>query len=183
MKRMPLTTNLAPRVDRLVWPLALAGWLGTALAVAALAGLLAHRAELEARLPAMEARLERLAARRDALPAAALPPADALAALRDRVARIDALAGAPAQPPLAVLGAVEQALPPEARVVSLRLDVEAQVLGLVAEAPDSAALAALMTRLEQAGPFGAVHLERQQEVGTQSRRRVRAELRLRLRGA
>ncbi|HKI99091.1 MAG TPA: PilN domain-containing protein [bacterium] len=177
---MKLTTNFAPPVGRMVWPATVAVWLLALFLVAAMLALAAQRAELRAQVPRLRARVAQLAQRRVQVGSPQLPPADELAALRHRVARINTLAETPGVAPLAVLQALETTLPDAVYLVSLRIDAVGGEVSLLAESGRSAALSDLLHRLEASKAFADVQLVQQQAVGTADRQRERAEVHLRL---
>jgi hypothetical protein len=160
----------------------LAGALAMAavLAVAITTTLVIEAVALREALPQLRARAARLADEPAPAPAAqpALPPDSELAALRRRVATVNALGGAGYPSLVTVLARLERLLPDDARLASLRYAREQGITTLVTEAHNTEVLTAFLQRLEQSGDYAEVLLLRQTQDarGRQGLRQI--ELRL-----
>lgn len=124
-------------------------------------------------------RLAQLEARRAALgERPQLPPGPAMAALRERVASINALSIGNGRRLVPLLALFEELLPADAWLVSLSHKARDGEVILVAEAERAEQLTQFLLNLEKSSRFSEVLLLRQAPFGVEGRRTVQFELRL-----
>jgi Tfp pilus assembly protein PilN len=122
------------------------------------------------------AQVESHAPAHDAVPA---PSREKLAALRQRVAVINGLAGGDGVPLTTLLAQLETLLPDSAYIVSLHYKRRQGEARLVAEAAQSETLTAFLQNLEKSGHFSEVLLTHQSQRITNGAKHTQFELRLR----
>lgn len=161
---MKLDTGfIPPRRDLAPWAM---GGLAAFVAALFVAGALIARAALELRTDNIrhEERLAELSQRLlEQKPGSELPAAQELAAVRERVAAVNAVVAQRGQPTARLLSALERLLPDRAYLVGLHHLPKDGDVTLVAASADSATLATFMQRLEAAPEFANVLLARRTE--------------------
>lgn len=176
---MKIQTNFVVPVRPLATRLLLAGAaLGLLLAAAGTAFWWDGRAKGEQIQESLE-RLAQLEARRASLgERPVLPPVPAMAALRERVANINAMSVGNGRRLVPLLALFEELLPADAWLVSLNHKVREGEVVVVAEAERAEQLTQFLLNLEKSSRFAEVLLLRQAPFGTEGRRTVQFELRL-----
>ncbi len=123
--------------------------------VADTVGKAREKAVLTERLADIESRL------RERALIEALPPAEEMAALRQRAAAVNTLTEIRGWPATALLARFEEWLPDEVSLVSLRHRIKDGEIVIVAEAENAELLTGFMHRLEKEPHFSEVLLSRQ----------------------
>jgi CHAD domain-containing protein len=137
-------------------------------------GKVREKTVLTERLADIESRL------RDQALIQALPPPEEMAALRQRVATVNALTELRGWPATALLAQFEEWLPDEVSLVSLRHRIKDGEIVLVAESENADLLTGFMHRLEKEPHFSEVLLSRQgAPAGGRANKLLQYELRLR----
>lgn len=150
--------------------------LGVVLAVAALA-FAAHAWTLRSELPELEQRLERARKAAEEVAATPLPPAAELERLRARVAAINQVTGSGGDALTGVLQRLENHLPDDVALITLRYQRRQGEIVAVAETGRAELLTETLQRLERNAVFREVRLLRQSE-RSGGRGGVQFELRL-----
>lgn len=178
---MKIATNFVHPPQRMVKPVAGAMWLAAA-ALAALAWwLIDDAAQVRGDLPQLRTRLERVAAEKSTIAAPlAAPPAQELAEMRDRIAKINASAQTKGLPTLALLAELEKQLPPDAWLTSVHHRAAEGEVTLVAAAAGTDSLSAFLLKLEGDPVFDEAMLMRELRPGG-SGPNVQYEIRLKVR--
>lgn len=176
---MKITAHFAPPVVQLVRPATLTLWVLAIAMLAASAGLLYMGSAARGEMSAMRERLATTEARlAEATATAAFVPPGELAAVRDRVAAVNTLAGVRGWPAPVMLARLEVLLPSNAFLVSLVHKLRDGELQLVAESESVDALTAFLQKLEREPHFAEVMLVRQTQRGSREARGIQFEIRL-----
>ncbi len=170
---------IPPRRDLVPWVL---GGLAVIAVVLLTTSVLVARAALALRADnqRLEERQAELSRRLyEQKPGTALPAAPELAAVRERVAAVNAVVAQRGQPTARLLTVLERLLPDRVYLVGLyHLPRDGEVT-VVAASADSGALAVFMRRLEAAPEFAGVLLARRGESNGGASHHTRFELKLR----
>jgi hypothetical protein len=176
---MKIETTFAPPVKQWARAATVASW-ATAVVVGLTALALwfnATIARTEAR--SLDDRIEQLEARRaeQKLPPA-LPSQAQLQTLQARVAAVNALSVTQGRRLLPLLVLLEELLPADTWLTSVHQSARTGEVVLVAEAEQAEGLTKLLLSLEKSKNFTEVLLVRQMPVGTEGRRHIQFEVRL-----
>lgn len=178
---MKIAVNLLGPRPRLAWPLAAGLWSLGAFAFLVAAILLGSTFEMRAERPRLDERLARLEEQaQPAGDASVLPPAADLAALRERVRALNALASVRGAGTLHILGWLEGRMPDNVHLVSLYHKPRDGELLLVAEAPSAEVFTAFLRIFEKEPLFSEVLLSKQAVRASQSGGGLQFEVRARM---
>lgn len=176
---MKISASLTPPMRSLVLPTLVVAWVLAVAAAAATLWFVSDALSRNSERPALEERLVQLEQRvAEATTQVAGPSSTELAAMRQRVATINALSDARGWPVAMLLAKLERLLPERASLVSLHHRLREGEMQLVAEAADAATLTQFLVNLEQESHFAEVLLAKQSQHAGAGGRMVQFELRL-----
>jgi hypothetical protein len=176
---MKIETNFTAPVHALAARIALAIWIVALVLAGGIIALWLDGSATRTQIGESTERLAQLEVRRAALGKQPdTPSAVEIAALRGRVATVNALSVTGGRRLVPLLALFEELLPADAWLVTLSHKARDGEVILVAEAAQAEQLTQFLLNLEKSTRFSEVLLSRQTPIGTEGRRAVQFELRL-----